>query len=113
MEYTLILKNNATSKYEVVDDLENVSVTELYLQFEDVVLDLPDGEYTYAAFVNERDDLTYDFKEDLLSTIITTGEDESIELRDLNPFTGLLRIGDVKLDLIYDDNNKKEYYYEG
>lgn len=113
MLYTLILKNNASSKFAVIDNLVNVSTTDLYLQFEDVELGLEDGEYTYAAFANERIDLSYDFKEELLSTIITYDENKTIELRDLNPYVGLMRIGLVPLEAVYDNNNKKEYYYEG
>jgi len=108
--FDIILKNNATSKFTIVTGQENVSITALYLQF-DVDLDLPDGEYTYCVVGNDRDDVVYDLKEDILSSTITT-EESTIEMRDLNPYIGLMRIGDPVLNAVSDDN-KKEYYYEG
>lgn len=109
MNYDVILKNNATGKYTLIPSQENVSPTELYLQF-DVNLDLPDGEYTYAV-VKTYDSVTYTFKQETLASIVSW-EGGSAELRDFNPFVGLMRIGDIKSDAVYDDN-KQNYFYEG
>lgn len=110
--YTLILKNNSTNEFTVYDDLQNVSGKQLYLEFNDVELEVPDGEYTYAVFLNDRDDITYDFKAEMLDTVLHT-EDGDVELRDINPRIGLLRIGLVEETNKYDNNSRDTYYYEG
>ena len=110
--YTLILRNNATNEVSVYDGLQNVGNARLYLEFQDVELDVPDGEYTYAAFDNDRDDITYDFKSNILDSVIHT-DDGDVELRDINPRVGLMRIGIVEEANTYDNNDKQTYYYEG
>lgn len=110
--YTLILKNNSTNEFTVYDGLQNVSGKQLYLEFNDVELEVPDGEYTYAVFSNDRDDITYDFKAEILDTVLHT-EDGDVELRDINPRIGLLRIGLVEETNKYDNNSRDTYYYEG
>lgn len=112
--YTLILRNNSTNEVRVFDDLTDVGGARLYLQFEDVELDIPDGEYTYAVFETRRDDITYDFKANILDSILHT-EDGDVELRDIHPRVGLMRIGLVQETNQYQDNKNTAndtYYYE-
>lgn len=120
--YDIIIQNNASKKFYLLQGLEDIAPTELYLEFSNVELpeDLPDGEYTYACFINDRDDVSYDFKTPILDTIIHT-DDGDIVLKDIQPFTGLLRVGNIEqsnvygdehLEYPYDDNNDI-IYYEG
>lgn len=111
-KYTLFLQNNASKAFHFYDGLEDIGNSHLYHHF-DLELDLPDGEYTYALVINNRDDCEYEFKTPLLDTIIHTGDGDTV-LRYLQPDTGLLRIGnDIPATNIYDNNEKKDiYYYE-
>lgn len=108
--YDIILKNNATGKFTIISGQSDVSSTELYLQF-DVDIQQPDGEYTYAVVRNNYSGITYDLKQELLASKVSW-DGGSAELRDFNPFVGLMRIGDIKSDAVYDDN-KQNYFYEG
>ena len=122
--YDIILQNNASKEFTLLQGLTNVSLTDLYLQFDEVELDVPDGEYTYACFVNDREDVEYDLKTPILDTIVIA-DGKHIELRDLQPLTGLLRVGtvgeenDYDTDSVtyhpYDDgrNDNNTIYYEG
>ena len=110
--YDIILQNNASKEFTILRGLTNISLTELYLEFEDVELDVPDGEYTYACFINDRDDVEYDLKTPILDTILTI-DDKHIELRDIQPLTGLLRVGEEKPVEVYDEGDNKTFYYEG
>ena len=69
MNFDIIFVNNASKKVKILQKQENVSEDEDCLIFENVELDLPDGEYTYAVICNERIDVRYDVKNDLLETI--------------------------------------------
>lgn len=113
-KYDLLMQNNASKEHFVFSGLTDLSDNHLYHQF-DLELDVPDGEYTYVVLINNRDDVEYDFKTPLLSTIIHTGEGD-IVLRDLQPGTGLLRVGDEKpaYDNQYDESgdNKTIFYYD-
>lgn len=106
MKFDIIFMNNASKKVKILQKQENVSEDEDYLCFENVELDLPDGEYTYAVICNERIDVRYDVKNDLLETIVMTDEG-NVPLRVLRPFTGLLMVkNEGKKTLFY--NPKKE-----
>ena len=52
MNFDIIFVNNASKKVKILQKQENVSEDKDYLCFENVELDLPDGEYTYAAIYN-------------------------------------------------------------
>ena len=114
MKYDLILQNNASRKFSLYPGLEDVSTSHLYHLFEDVELDEPDGEHTYVLLHNDRDDVEYEFKTPLLDTIVRVPGYEDILLRDLQPSTGLLRIGDTIAPAnIYDNNETSTiFYYE-
>lgn len=106
MKFDIIFMNNASKKVKILQKQENVSEDEDYLCFENVELDLPDGEYTYAVICNERIDVRYDVKNDLLETVVMTDEG-NVPLRVLRPFTGLLMVkNEGKKTLFY--NPKKE-----
>ena len=114
MKYDIILQNNASREFTILRDLENSSSTELYLQFEEVELDVPDGEYTYTVvcFTDEDTEVSYSPKTPILDTIVQTVEGDII-LKNLRPLTGLLRVGKIGQTNAYDDSNNKTFYYEG
>lgn len=106
MNFDIIFVNNASKKVKILQKQENVSEDKDYLCFENVELDLPDGEYTYAAIYNARDDVRYDVKNDLLETVVLTDEG-NVPLKVLRPLMGLLMVkNENKKTLFY--NPKKE-----
>lgn len=112
-KYDLLLQNNASKEFFIYSGLTDISINHLYFQF-DAELNVPDGEYTYAVLVNNRDDVEYDLNIPLLNTILHTGEGDVL-LSDLQPSTGLLQVGEGKpvYDNVYDetqDNNTIFYY---
>lgn len=121
LKYDVILQNNATKETILYTGLEDSSENHLYHIF-DLNLDLPEGEYTYAALLNMRDDVSYAFKVPLIDSLVHTEDGDTI-LKYLQPLTGLIRIGDdVVTANIYDDiapesggtnnNNNEIFYYE-
>lgn len=111
-KYDLLLQNNASKEFFVYSGLTDTGGNHLYYRF-DKQLDVPDGEYTYAVLTNNRDDVEYDLNIPLLMTVIHTGEGDVL-LRDLQPDTGLLRIGDGKAVLDYDTDRDNDtiFYYD-
>lgn len=110
-KFDLILLNSASREFFLFSGLLDSSETHLYHKFEDLDLgDLKDGEYTFCLLRNERDDVTYDFKVPILDTTVKT-DDGDILLKYLQPSTGLLRIGEVKTNNIYNNDAKKNFYY--
>ena len=101
VKFDIIFMNNASKKVKILQKQENVSKDKDYLLFENVELDLPDGEYAYAAICNERIDVRYDVKNDLLETIVMTDEG-NVPLKVLRPLTGLL---------MAKNENKKTLFY--
>ena len=101
MNFDIIFVNNASKKVKILQKQENVSQDKDYLCFENVELGLPDGEYTYAAIYNARDDVRYDVKNDLLETIVMTNEG-NVPLKVLRPLMGLLMVK---------NENKKTLFY--
>ena len=108
--YDIILQNNGSKEFFLLKSLENVSNSGLYFQFDDVEFNGPDGEYTYA--VVESRDAEYTFKTPLLDTILTI-DGVDVILKELDPYTGLMRVGKASPNGLYDDGNNKTYYYEG
>ena len=109
--FDLILQNNASREFYLYQGLENVSPTELYIEFDDIDIDAPDGEYTYALICNDNSGTTYQFKTPILDTIVTE-DGRNIILRELRPYMGLLRVGAPESTAVYDDNNNTTYYYD-
>lgn len=113
--YDLILQDNGSKEFFLFSGLTDLSENHLYHQFDIDLSSMNPAEYTYVVLINNRTDVEYDFKTPLLSTIIHTG-DGDIELRDLQPGTGLLRVGDEKpvYDNQYDESgdNKTIFYYD-
>ncbi len=101
MKFDIIFMNNASKKVKILQKQENVSDGKDCLRFENVKLNLPDGEYTYAVICNERIDVRYDVKNDLLETVVLTDEG-NVPLKVLRPFTGLLMVK---------NENKKTLFY--
>ena len=101
MKFDIIFMNNASKKVKILQKQENVSEDKDCLRFENVELDLPDGEYTYAVIFNFRDDVRYDVKNDLLETVVLTDEG-NVPLKVLRPLMGLLMVK---------NENKKTLFY--
>ena len=113
-DYTVLLQNNASKEYFRFDKLKNISDSYLYYKF-DVTLDVPDGEYTYICFVNNRDDVEYEYKNPVQDTILKIEGEDDIILKDLQPSIGLLRVGDkVPVENVYEEGNEDNtiFYYD-
>lgn len=113
-KYDLLLQNNGSKEFFTYTGLEDLSENHLFYRF-DVELDVPDGEYTYVVLKNSRDDVEYDLNIPLLMTMIHT-EDGDVLLRDLQPTTGIVKIGNgvAVYDNIYDEaeDNSLIFYYD-
>lgn len=110
MKFDIIFMNNASKKVKILQKQENVSEDQDCLRFENVELDLPDGEYTYAAICNARDDVRYDVKNDLLETVVMTNVG-NVPLKVLRPLTGLLMVkNENKKTLFYNPKRKDGVY---
>lgn len=110
VKFDIIFMNNASKKVKILQKQENVSDGKDCLRFENVKLGLPDGEYTYAVICNERIDVRYDVKNDLLETIVMTDEG-NVPLKVLRPFTGLLMVkNDNKKTLFYNPTREDGVY---
>lgn len=110
MNFDIIFVNNASKKVKILQKQENVSEDKDYLSFENVELDLPDGEYTYAAIYNSRDDVRYNVKNDLLETIVLTDEG-NVPLKVLRPLIGLLMVkNEEKKTLFYNPTRDNGVY---
>lgn len=110
MNFDIIFVNNASKKVKILQKQENVSEDKDYLSFENVELDLPDGEYTYAAIYNSRDDVRYNVKNDLLETIVLTDEG-NVPLKVLRPLMGLLMVkNEEKKTLFYNPTRDNGVY---
>lgn len=119
MRYLFIYRNNTSNKTS--NFIANgVQYQDLYitLSVEEHLVDEPEGEYTYALVPFKGSDryysaMTFNYEGNLLDTIISC-EDGDVKLRDLNPATGLFRIGkEIKETNTYDTGNNKTFYYEG
>lgn len=108
--FSLIIQNNASKEIKVYDRLTDRSIDKLYLSF-NVDLATEDGEYTYWLIRNDRDDVEYEFSPTPLESILHTGNGD-VKLKDLEPLTGLLRVGQPQKKDVYQNNkNKTEYLY--
>lgn len=111
--FDLILQNNASKKIYLYKGLENDSENNLYIRFSnfEFVNGEPDGEYTYYLIFNGRNDVVYEFKDTPINTILHTG-DGDVKLGDLQPKTGLLRIGKIAENKAYRNNKAdNEFIY--
>ena len=113
-KYDLLLENNASKEFFIYSGLTDLSENHLYYKFNIDLSSLKSAEYTYVVLINNRDDVVYDMNLPILETILHTGEGDVL-LRDLQPSTGLLQIGDgvPVYENVYDetqDNNLIFYY---
>lgn len=116
MKYLFIYRNNASNETNNFVT-SGVQTKELYITISADLDSLPEGEYTYALVpFNGSDEyynaMTFKYGGNLLDTTISC-LDGDVVLRDLNPATGLFRIGEIGTINTYDDDNNKTYYYEG
>ena len=113
-KYDLLLENNASKEFFIFSGLTDTSDNHLYYKFNIDLSSLKSAEYNYVVLINNRDDVEYDLNIPILNTILHTGEGDVL-LRDLQPSTGLLQIGDgvPVYENVYDetqDNNLIFYY---
>ena len=109
-KYDVIIQNSASKQTFLLTGNTDTSESHLYHRFE-VEIDAPEGEYTYVCVRNDREDVEYEFKTPVLDTIVHIG-DEELVLRDLQPSTGLLRVGnDITAANTYDNNKEKTIFY--
>ena len=122
IKFDIILQNNASREVFLLEKQKNRTESINYLLFENVELpsNMPDGEYNYAIIGNMRTDVVYDFQNDLLESLVKT-QDGNILLKNLRPFTGLLKIkGDNGKMMFYEQReegptysqNMTIYYYK-
>lgn len=110
----LIMQNNSDKRTWIVTGLTNVSTSHIYVQFDDVELplDMPNGEYSYALITEPAEGVVYEPKIDIWDTIVKW-DGKECQLRDLNPSTGLLRIGILKESNTYKEKTEnKTFYYK-
>lgn len=112
MDFDILLQNNASRKITIISKVNDVSPSSLYLKFENIELNLEDGEYTYACIHNRRNDVVYETSAVLMDTVVKTN-DGNVLLRDLCPLTGILRYGKVEQQQVYNESNNNIYYYQG
>lgn len=115
MYFDIILQNNASKVNTIIRHQKNVSLNHLYLEFLDIDLDLPDGEYTYVCIGNTNEAIEYEIKTPILSSKIKY-QDTEITFNDIHPRMGIVRIGTVEPIAEYDyenDNDLEFIYYEG
>ena len=113
-KYDLLLQNNASKEFFIYSGLTDTGDNHLYYKFNIDLSSLKSAEYTYVVLINNRDDVEYDMNTPIMDTILHTGEGDVV-LRDLQPSTGLLQIGDGApvYENVYDetqDNNLIFYY---
>lgn len=113
MRYDIFFQNNGNKTiYEVLGAFESES--DYYtLRFENFELPegMTDGEYTYVVFINTLKDTTYRYSADILDSVVIDSEGNEFSFRDLKPLTGLMRVGQPEKENIYNNENKKNYYY--
>lgn len=114
-KYDLLLQNNASKEFFIYSGLTDTGDNHLYYKFNIDLSSLKSAEYTYVVLINNRDDVEYDFNTPILDTILHTGEGDVL-LRDLQPSTGLLQIGDGTpvYENIYDETKDNDliFYYD-
>ena len=112
--YNLLLFNNSTKQTKAYFSLVN-NGNNLYYDFNVDLDDLDCGEYTYFVIRNDRNDVTYEFKNSPLETLVHTSEGDVL-LKDLTPETGLLKVvseGETETDKpTYRDTNVEFTYYK-
>jgi len=103
--YLLILEN-CNSKQVWTFTLQNLSTNNLYYEFDFIMpSDAPSGEYNYYLVWNTYDNLEINFNGDILESIITLPNGQSLKLADTLPETGIIKY-------IKDDNNEILEYEE-
>lgn len=121
MKYRLILQSNASKEFFIFSGLTDSVNNHLYHRFDDLELEIPEGEYTYIL-VPDQEDVEHILRTPLIdSSFIKDGVEKRFS--EINPPTGLLRVGDIVPNAIFEEqpifeeqeeeNNNKIFYYEG
>lgn len=95
-KWDLIFKHNASNQTWVYSQLENVSLSDMYLEFHDFQMpdEAPLGEYTVYAIwnVRRRNDVEYDLTADVLKSNVTV-KGETFMISDMRPIINLMQYG--------------------
>lgn len=94
MPFDLIIQNNASKEVFLISGLTDYSDTSLSYLFKNFSMPAAaqDGEYTCVLFRNGREDVVYEFKNDILDSIAHTDEGD-IEFKYLRPEVFLMKYG--------------------
>ena len=125
--WNITIQNNATKDLSTIR-LPNISESELYLKFsfsgetaQSWLEKQADGEWTYYVWPMSSSGNTEwinDYNNGgstvLDSDVVNQVTGERVQIRDLNPIIGILRIGNPPevTDNEYDNNKWKTYYYD-
>ena len=113
-KYDILLQNNGSKEVFILSGQDATYETKLFVEFDDITLPekAQGGEYTYAVIQNSLSGVTYKPKNGLLETVVEYSG-ATYCLKDLKPFVGLLRVGEIKEKNTYQDKPKnKNYYYK-
>lgn len=89
--YLLILEH-CTSKQVWQFYLKNISTNDLYYEFDfEMPEECPSSEYNYYLVWNTYDNLEINFNGDILESIITLPNGQSLKLADTLPETGIIK----------------------
>lgn len=112
MPFDLIIQNNASKEIFLISGLTDSSDTELAYIFENFQMPekAQEGEYTCLLFRNGREDVEYDFKNDLLDSLAKT-EEGDVELKYLRPEIFLMKYGEIREIYSY-QKTEKIYAYK-
>lgn len=89
--YLLILEH-CTSKQVWQFYLKNISTNDLYYEFDfEMPEECPSSEYNYYLVWNTYDNLKIDINGDILDSIITLPNGQSLKLADTLPETGIIK----------------------
>ena len=107
MPFDLIIQNNASKEIFLIQGLIDYSETPLSYYFKNFTMPsgAKEGEYTCVLFRNGRDDVQYEFKNEILTSIAHTLEGD-VELRYLRPEVFLMKYGNIGNPYLYQKSEK-------
>lgn len=109
----LIVQNSGNKQIHLFSGITPTICNNIYCQIDNIDMDMLDGgEYYYALSNNSDSSATYEFKADLLDTLVTISG-KTYTLRDFDPITGIMRIGGMpEQNNTYEKKKNKTYYYK-
>lgn len=113
MPFDLIIQNTASKEVFLISGITDSSDTYMAYLFKNFTMPAKaqEGEYNCILFRNGRNDVEYEFKTDLLSSIAHTDEGD-VEFRYLRPEVFLMKYGEIKdKNKYYNGGDKKVFEY--